>query len=328
MAEMLLEFYVKDQTLVRKKDGQIPRKDSEGYLFLKFNFIGQTWGNLDIIPWIGYQDENKQAWSVKSDTAVDLNRYQVPVGYLGQDYFLVSLSGTNSDGIEISTNVVKVPLAEASSEIVNLPNLPEDAGGQSIIDLVSKAVSAAEAANAVVKSSGYVDVTEAYRADDEYRDQPEEYLRSLGVGKWTLDDDWAIYSIYCWEVSGTVWLDESYSTDDGFYNRTLSANGQEVVYLDSGDGVLRINGKPLSGATELDWAEMDAIIGDAIGSGGGGSPEGGGSAAGGVTEARMQEYVTERLKEYVTETAMKDYVKKYVDSTLAAIPIAEERSYG
>lgn len=141
MAEMLLEFYVKDQTLVRKKDGQIPRKDSEGYLFLKFNFIGQTWENLNIIPWIGYQDENKQAWSVKSDTVVDLNRYQVPVEYLGQNYFLVSLSGTGSDGFKISTNVVKVSLAEASSEIIDLPNLPEDSGGQSIVDLISTAIS-------------------------------------------------------------------------------------------------------------------------------------------------------------------------------------------
>lgn len=173
----------------------------------------------------------------------------------------------------------------------------------------------------------YVDVTESYRRSDDYRDHPQEYLRSLGAGKWTLDDEWAVYSTHCWEVSGTVWLDESYTTDDGFFRRTLTANGQEKVYLDSGDGVLRINGKPLSGAAELDWAAMDAVIGDAISEGGGGSPEGGGGTVGGVTEARMQAYVTEQLKGYVTEEAMKAYVKEYVDSILASIPIAEEGAY-
>lgn len=165
----------------------------------------------------------------------------------------------------------------------------------------------------------YVDMTDAYRADDDYRGQPQEYLRSLGVGKWTLDDGWAIYSTHCWEVSGTVWVDEAYSTDDGFYRRTLTANGQEVVYLDSGDGVLRINGQPLSGGAELDWAEMDAVIGEAM------SEDNGGTGC--VTEARMQAYVTERLQGAVTEEAMKAYVKEYVDSTLAAIPIAEEGAY-
>ena len=187
----------------------------------------------------------------------------------------------------------------------------------------------------MVKSSGYVDVTEAYRSNDEYRGQPQEFLRSLGVGKWMLDDDWAIYNTHCWDISGTVWLDESYCTDDGFYYRKLSANGQEVVYLDTGGGVLRINGKPLSGATELDWAAMDAIIGDAISSGDGGSLDwttmdaiiGDAISSGGVTKAQMQAYVTERLQSYVTETDMKAYVKQYVDSFLSEISIAEEETY-
>ena len=334
MAEMLLEFYVKDQTLVRKKDGQIPRKDSEGYLFLKFNFIGQTWENLDIIPWIGYQDENKQAWSVKSDTIVDLNRYQVPAGYLGQDYFLVSLSGTNSDGTQISTNIVKVPLAEASSEIVDLPSLPEDANGQSIIDLVSKAVDAAQASEQYAKAASedadeayvlieqaqkdvaaakeaakevaFVDVTEEYKAS-EYT-EPFAYLLTLGVGKWQIDDAWAIYQSESLDIEGTIWTEQRVRTDDQQYTHQIFADDLEVYKLnfENTHGEIKIGGLPLElGNGNIYIQEEEPVD----------APDGSlwidqsaqGIEASCVTYKQMQEYVAAQL---------------------AAIPVGEEMLFG
>lgn len=358
MAEMLLEFYVKDQTLVRKKDGQIPRKDSEGYLFLKFNFIGQTWENLSIIPWIGYQDENKQVWSVKSDIAVDLNRYQVPVKYLGQDYFLVSLSGAGSDGTKISTNIVKVSLADAGSEIIDLPDLPEDAGGQSVVDLVNVAVSAAQyaaqasedaiasadsaarvaadasdAANAAlqaVKGSGYTDVTEDYQQNGQ--GDPLNYLLSLGVGSWFLDDTWIQYRVRSFDVDGTLWQIVENWSDDSFYNLNMYADGNIVYSIDTEFSQIRVGDVILpnlyfaaqaeapsdfpNGAFWLDTDEDEPDISDAP------------NIVTNPDAAQDGDYWLDSSEDYVLRSEMENYVDGAIQAALAAIPNGEEMLFG
>ena len=116
MPEMILEFYVKEQTLVQKATNQIPRKGSENYLGLKFNFIN-GWKNIDtIIPLIYHQDKNEINFAEISTLNINLDNFEVPAEYLKNNYFLVYLQGygVNEQGEEISvaTNTVKIFLAD------------------------------------------------------------------------------------------------------------------------------------------------------------------------------------------------------------------------
>ena len=144
MAEMVLEFYVKDQTLVRKKDGLVPRTDSENYLYLKFNFVDDSWSSLTGKKvWIGNVDEIEYSWTVSKDT--DFNKVKVPDDYLKRNFFLVTLQGVSSNGTSILTNTVKIVLPESGGDNVEMGQLPPS-GEQEVTDIIAESLVAAEAA--------------------------------------------------------------------------------------------------------------------------------------------------------------------------------------
>ena len=144
----------------------------------------------------------------------------------------------------------------------------------------------------------YIDVTEDYRKNDDYRDHPEEYLRSLGAGKWMIDDGWALYKLETFALEGQEWRIEQSWTDDGFYTlRKLNAD-REVLYIDTADEEIRVNGNRIDGSGGIEildedpQAPADGAVWintkEAIKSG---------SVIIGVSKAEMEQYVTKAIKD-------------------------------
>ena len=196
------------------------------------------------------------------------------------------------------------------------------------------------------QASDYVDVTEAYRADDDYRDHPEEYLRSLGAGKWMIDDRWALYQMEIFALDGQEWRNEQVWTDDGIYTLRMFNANREIVNFDSGNEELTVNGSviaPTGGGPNCDKLPRIYVQLTEPAE----APDGSVWIVPGGNQAQDADKLYIQAEEPanapdgsvwivpggnqgsgVSRTEMERYVGEAINAALAAIPVGEEMLFG
>lgn len=153
---------------------------------------------------------------------------------------------------------------------------------------------------------GVVDLTREYLEQTVWQD-PWDFLRQQEAGSWTVDNTWCLYKITIFYVDGTQWRIEESWTDDSVYTAETYADDVLLYGINSEDGTIRIGSKVLP-KQEVYLNEL---------------PE---DAADGVLLIEEDEEPED--PGYVLQGEMKKYVDAAITAALAAIPIAEERSYG
>lgn len=153
---------------------------------------------------------------------------------------------------------------------------------------------------------GVVDLTQEYLEQTVWQD-PWDFLRQQEAGSWTVDDIWSQYKITIFYVDGTQWRIEESWSDDSIYTAETYADDVLLYGINSEDGTIRVGSKVLP--------KQEVYINEL--------PE---DAADGVLLVVEDE--EPENPGYVLQGEMKKYVDNAIAAALAAIPIAEERSYG